>query len=303
MTSDASTGDIVFDRSPVGPPSKLVSLTDGVRRMVADNPGPMTFTGTCTYVIGHGDVAVIDPGPDLPQHVAALLESLGNERVSHILVTHTHRDHCGAAAALKVATGARLVGCAPHVASRQTDGREDAHEPLYAPDAIMADGDTIDGPQFVLECVATPGHTGNHLSFALVAENALFSGDHVMAWSTSVIIPPDGAMSDYMASLEKLQHRRETIYWPGHGAPVQEPQAYVAALIRHRRGREASILAELSREGASIAELISAVYQGLDPALHGAARLSVLAHLEDLEKRGIVLREVGAQGVARYRLA
>ena len=303
MNSDIEAKDIDFDRSPVGPPGKLVSLTKNVRRIVADNPGPMTFTGTCTYVVGHGDVAVIDPGPDLPQHIAALLNSLGSERVSHILVTHTHRDHCGAAAALKAATGAKLIGCPPYVAQRQiNETHEDAHEPLYAPDEVMSEGDTVEGPQFVLECVATPGHTGNHLSFALAAENALFSGDHVMAWSTSVIIPPDGAMSDYMASLEKLLHRRETIYWPGHGAPMREPQAYVAALIRHRHGREASILAELSGGGASIAELVAAIYQGLDPMLHAAARLSVLAHLEDLEKRGLVLREAGAHGAARYRL-
>lgn len=303
MNSDIEANDIDFDRSPVGPRGKLVSLTKNVRRIVADNPGPMTFTGTCTYVVGHGDVAVIDPGPDLPQHIAALLNSLGSERVSHILVTHTHRDHCGAAAALKAATGAKLIGCPPYVAQRQiNETHEDAHEPLYAPDEVMSEGDTVEGPQFVLECVATPGHTGNHLSFALAAENALFSGDHVMAWSTSVIIPPDGAMSDYMASLEKLLHRRETIYWPGHGAPMREPQAYVAALIRHRRGREASILAELSGGGASIAELVAAIYQGLDPMLHAAARLSVLAHLEDLEKRGLVLREAGAHGAARYRL-
>jgi glyoxylase-like metal-dependent hydrolase (beta-lactamase superfamily II) len=301
MNNGIKASDIVFDRSRVGPPGKLVSLTSGVRRMIADNPGPMTFTGTCTYVVGRGDVAVIDPGPDLPQHVAALLDTLRHERISHILVTHTHRDHCGAAAALKAATGARLVGCAPYAAQKQTDGREDVHEPLYAPDAVMRDGETVEGPQFVLECVATPGHTGNHLSFALKVENALFSGDHVMAWSTSVIIPPDGVMSDYMASLEKLQHRRETIYWPGHGAPVKEPQAYVAALIRHRRGREASILAELSRGEASIAELVAAVYRGLDPSLQAAAQLSVLAHLEDLEKRGLVLRELARHG-AHYRL-
>lgn len=303
MNSGIEAKDIDFDRSPVGPRGKLVSLTKNVRRIVADNPGPMTFTGTCTYVVGHGDVAVIDPGPDLPQHIAALLNSLGSERVSHILVTHTHRDHCGAAAALKAATGAKLIGCPPYVVSNQAGGmHEDAHEPLYAPDEVMSEGDTVEGTQFVLECMATPGHTGNHLSFALAADNALFSGDHVMAWSTSVIIPPDGGMSDYMASLEKLQHRRETIYWPGHGAPVREPQAYVAALIRHRRGREASILAELSGGGASIAKLVAAIYQGLDPMLHAAARLSVLAHLEDLEKRGLVLREAGAHGAARYRL-
>jgi glyoxylase-like metal-dependent hydrolase (beta-lactamase superfamily II) len=300
MNSGAKADDIVFERSRVGPPGELVSLTQSVRRMVAGNPGPMTFTGTCTYVVGHGDVAVIDPGPDLPQHVGALLDALGHERVSHILVTHTHRDHCGAAAALKAATGATLVGCVPHAASGDAG---EAHEPLYAPDAVMADGEVIAGRQFALESVATPGHTGNHLSFALANETALFSGDHVMAWSTSVIIPPDGTMSDYMASLEKLQHRRETIYWPGHGAPVQDPQTYLAALVRHRRRREAAILAELAKGGASLSELVSTIYPQLDPALDAPARLSVMAHLVDLEKHGRVRAEASPGNAARYRLA
>jgi len=300
MNSGAKADDIVFDRSRVGPPGKLVSLTKTVRRMVADNPGPMTFTGTCTYVVGHGEVAVIDPGPDLPQHVGALLDALGNERVSHILVTHTHRDHCGAAAALKAATGATLVGCAPSAASAHAG---EAHDVLYAPDAVMADGDVVAGKQFALESVATPGHTGNHLSFALADETALFSGDHVMAWSTSVIIPPDGTLADYMASLEKLQQRRETIYWPGHGAPVREPQAYLAALIRHRHGREAAILAELAKGPASPSELVSRIYPQLDPALDAPARLSVMAHLDDLEKHGRVHAEAGPGATARYRLA
>lgn len=294
MNKDSNAEDIVFDRASVGPSGKLLSLTRRVRRIVANNPGAMTFTGTCTYVVGQGEVAVIDPGPDLPQHIAALLDALLHERVTHILVTHTHRDHCGAAAALKAATGARLVGCAAYTAPEHAaEVLENAHEPLYAPDAVMADGDVIAGRDFTLESVATPGHTGNHLSFALAAEKALFSGDHVMAWSTSVIIPPDGGMSDYMASLEKLQHRSETIYWPGHGAPVQEPQAYLAALVRHRRRREASILAELAKGPASVAELVAAIYRQLDPALHAAARLSVTAHLEDFEKRGRVRAEAG----------
>jgi glyoxylase-like metal-dependent hydrolase (beta-lactamase superfamily II) len=167
----------------------------------------------------------------------------------------------------------------------------------------MADGEVIAGRQFALESVATPGHTGNHLSFALANETALFSGDHVMAWSTSVIIPPDGTMSDYMASLEKLQHRRETIYWPGHGAPVQDPQTYLAALVRHRRRREAAILAGLAKGGASLSELVSTIYPQLDPALDAPARLSVMAHLVDLEKRGRVRAEASPGNAARYRLA
>jgi glyoxylase-like metal-dependent hydrolase (beta-lactamase superfamily II) len=275
--------------------------------MVADNPGPMTFTGTCTYVVGHGEVAIIDPGPDLPQHIAALLQALGHERVSHILVTHTHRDHSAAAARLKAATGAKLIGCAPHRMPKAEDlagGLESAHDQTYAPDAVMGDGEVIAVNGVTLQAVATPGHTGNHLSFALAAEDALFSGDHVMAWSTSVVIPPDGAMADYMASLEKLQHRADVIYWPGHGGPVRAPQLYVAALIRHRHQREASIIAALGRGAISATDLVAIVYQGLDPALHAAARLSLLAHLEDLAARGRVKAAPGpGQSPMRYQLA
>jgi glyoxylase-like metal-dependent hydrolase (beta-lactamase superfamily II) len=300
--NSATSEPIVFDRTLVGPPGRLVSVTPTIRRMVADNPGPMTFTGTCTYVVGQGDVAIVDPGPDQPSHVAALLDALRHESVSAILVTHTHRDHCGAAAALKAATGARLIGCASYGAGL-INAADERHEPSYVPDAVMTEGDIIDGKDFRLECIATPGHTGNHLSFALAAENALFSGDHVMAWSTSVIMPPDGAMADYLASLEKLLHRAEMIYWPGHGAAVQDPQAYVAALIRHRRQREASILAELERRAASVPELVSSIYRQLDPALIPAAQLSVLAHLHDLEGRGRVRADVTSGEVIRYSLA
>ncbi len=308
MNSEAHPAEIAFDRSFVGAPGELLSLTPLIRRMVAGNPGPMTFTGTCTYVVGHGEVAIIDPGPDLPGHVAALLDALRHEAVSHILVTHTHRDHCGAAAALKAATGAKIMGCAahvvPHVAPHVapvsgdiTGGGDSVHDSSYVPDAVMGEGDVITAKDFALQAVATPGHTGSHLSFALAPEAALFSGDHVMAWSTSVVIPPDGAMADYMASLEKLQRRSDAIYWPGHGNPVREPQLYLSALIRHRRQREAAILAELGRGATTVSELVAAIYQGLDPALQAAARLSVIAHLEDLAARGRVRIDA-----ASYRL-
>lgn len=311
MNNEAQSAEIAFDRSFVAAPGELLSLTPRVRRMVADNPGPMTFTGTCTYVIGQGEVAVIDPGPDLPQHVAALLAALRHETVSHILVTHTHRDHCGAAAALKAATGAKIIGCAAaHLAPAPSDdgnGSDSAHDLSYAPDAVMSEGDVIAANDFTLQAVATPGHTGNHLSFALAAEEALFSGDHVMAWSSSVIIPPDGAMADYMKSLEKLQRRGDAVYWPGHGGPVRAPQPYLTALIRHRRQREAAILAALGRGAMTATALVAAVYQGLDPSLKAAARLSVLAHLEDLAARGRVridaAQDAGRNRDAFYRLA
>jgi glyoxylase-like metal-dependent hydrolase (beta-lactamase superfamily II) len=281
--------EIPFDLRPPGTPDKLVRLSPLVRRITADNPGPMTFTGTCTYVVGTGDVAVIDPGPDSPAHLAALLDALEGEKVRHIFVTHTHRDHSAAAIALKAATGAEIVGCTPYIASedRSSSGLEAAHDRTYRPDRVLADGDEIVGPGYVLKAVSTPGHTGNHLAFALPDERTLFSGDHVMAWATSVVIPPDGKMGEYMASLEKLLTRDDVQYWPGHGGGLTEPQRMVRALLHHRRLREAAILAVLERGPADIPTLVAALYQGLDPRLRVAAGLSVLAHLRDLGVRGL----------------
>lgn len=282
--------EIPFDLRPPGVPDKLVRLSPMVRRIVADNPGPMTFTGTCTYVVGNGDVTVIDPGPDSPAHLAALLEGLKDERVRHILVTHTHRDHSTGAAALKAATGAQIVGCTP--VAMPSDGSlaalDAAHDRDYSPDAILYEGDQVEGPDYILKAVTTPGHTGNHLAFALPGERALFSGDHVMAWATTVVIPPDGRMGDYMASLEKLLARDDVQYWPGHGGGLAEPQRMVRALLHHRRLREAAILARLDKGQADIPALVTALYQGLDARLRSAAGLSVLAHLRDLAARGLV---------------
>jgi glyoxylase-like metal-dependent hydrolase (beta-lactamase superfamily II) len=295
--------DITFDRAPVGPPGQLVSLTPRIRRMVAPNPGPMTFTGTCTYVVGHGDVAIIDPGPDLPDHVAALLAALAGECVGHIVVTHTHRDHCGAAARLKAATGATVVGCAPYIGAEASGGIDAAQDQTYRPDVVLTDGDRLEVGDLSLEAVETPGHTSNHICFALSEERALFSGDHVMAWSTSVVIPPDGSMAAYMASLAKLQLRSDAVYWPGHGGPVRAPQLYVADLIQHRRHREAAIVAALGRGASTLQALLAEVYPGLDPTLHGAARLSLLAHLEDLIARERAHSGAGPTPDARlYRL-
>ena len=296
--TDADRGneadEIVFNRSMEGGPGELVRLSPLVRRMVAGNKGPMTFTGTCTYVVGTGKVAVIDPGPESPAHVAALIDALRGETIETILVTHTHRDHSPAAAQLKAATGARIVGCARYEApAAGEDGAmprlDAAHDLAYAPDTILAEGDVIEGPGYSLAAVATPGHTKNHLTFALAEEAALFSGDHVMAWSTSVIVPPDGGLRDYMGSLDKLRGRDDKVYWPGHGGPVTEPQRFVRALAHHRRQREQAILSRLAAGDRAIADIVANVYQGLDPALRGAAALSVLAHLEDLVARGDVL--------------
>ncbi|WP_419829154.1 MBL fold metallo-hydrolase [Methylobacterium sp.] len=264
-----------------------------IRRRIAPNGGPFTATGTCTYVVGQDRVAVIDPGPDDPSHIAALLDDLGPERVEAIVVTHTHRDHSPGARLLAARTGAPIVGCGPHRAARalaegeapMLDASSDA---AHAPARILAEGDAVSGPGWTLVAVETPGHTMNHLAFALPEAEALFSGDHVMAWNTTIVAPPDGEMRAYMASLEKLRGRGETIYWPGHGGPVREPARLVRCLIGHRRQREAAIRARLVAGDTRIPEVVAAIYQGLDPRLRGAAALSVFAHLEDLVGRGLV---------------
>jgi glyoxylase-like metal-dependent hydrolase (beta-lactamase superfamily II) len=289
---DPSSEELVFNRTIEGGPGELVKLSPLVRRMVAGNKSPMTFTGTCTYVVGTGKVAIIDPGPDLPEHTAALLDALGGETIETIFITHTHRDHSPGAVALKAATSAKIIGCPPYTPPAR-DGEamprlDAAHDLDYAPDHILSDGDVVEGAGFSLVAIETPGHTKNHLTFALPQEATLFSGDHVMAWSTSVIVPPDGGLRDYMASLDKLRARDDRLYWPGHGGPVVEPQRYVRALALHRRQREQAILSRVGAGDRQIADIVTNVYQGLDPALRGAARLSVLAHLEDLVARGQV---------------
>ncbi len=298
---------IPFDLSKPEP-GCLEQVSPLIRRWVMPNPGPFTFTGTCAYVVGHGDVAIIDPGAGGAGEIPALLAALSRERVAHILVTHTHRDHSPAARELKALTGASISGCGPHRAARAPHMGErnllDASaDREHAPDAEMREGDTIAGKGFTLTAVETPGHTMNHLGFRLEEENALFSGDHVMAWSTSIVAPPDGSMSAYMTSLEKLRGREETIYWPGHGGPVRDPQRYVRALIGHRKMRETSIMAALEDCAADIPTLVERMYVGLAPALKGAAGLSVFAHLEDLVERGLAATdgEPALDGVYRAR--
>jgi glyoxylase-like metal-dependent hydrolase (beta-lactamase superfamily II) len=297
-------GEISFDHSFSGAPGELVRLSPLVRRMTAGNAGPMTFTGTCTYVAGTGEVAVIDPGPDRPDHIAALLAALRGETITTILVTHTHRDHSPGARALKAATGAKIIGCAPHdFAHQRSDHPIDAiNDSTYAPDVVLRDGEVIEAANFSLVCVETPGHAKNHQAFALPQENALFSGDHVMAWSTSVVVPPDGAMRHYMASLAKLLARQDKIYWPGHGGPVKEPQRFLHALIQHRRVREKAIFSRVEAGDSTVPAIVAKVYKGLDPALTNAAALSVLAHLDDLVERGLVGTEGAGLGVI-YRPA
>lgn len=263
-----------------------------VRRVLAPNPSPFTNTGTQTHIVGRGEVAVIDPGPDIAEHVAAILAATEGERIVAIVCTHTHRDHTPAAAPLAAATGAPVVGCAP-IPVREGSGLEAGFDQSYAPDRIMIEGDRVSGPGWTLEAIATPGHTSNHLCFALPEADALFSGDHVMGWSTTVVIPPDGDMGAYLASLEKLLARDDAVYFPAHGEPVARPQRLVRGMIGHRRQREGQILRLLGEGPRSIPEMVATMYVGLDPRLVRGAEASVLAHLVDLRSRGR-LAETGA---------
>jgi len=300
--------DIVFNKVLDLAPGVVEDVAPGVRRILADNPGPFTFKGTLTYVVGRGKVAVIDPGPADERHIAALLDAVHGETVTRILITHTHRDHSPAAAKIKAETGAVTAGEGPHRPSRPLFTGETARldaggDATFVPDQKLRHGDVVEGDGWALEAIATPGHTANHMAFALRGADILFSGDHVMGWSTSIVAPPDGAMSDYMSSLRRLAERTESTYLPGHGDAIHDAPAYVEQLIRHRQGREASILDCLRNGEATVADLVRAIYAGLDSRLFAAAGLSTLAHLEDLVARGVVMTEGAPTISGRYRLA
>ena len=299
--------DIPFEKTLELAPDTTEEVVPGVRRVMADNPGPFTFKGTISYIVGNGKVAIIDPGPDDPAHIGALLDAVRGETVTHIFVTHTHRDHSPATPALKHETGATVYAEGPHRAARALHIGE--HNPLdasadreFMPDVRLKDGEVVEGDGWTIEAVTTPGHTANHMSFALKERNLLFAGDHVMAWATSIVAPPDGAMSDYMASLDKLSKRAETLYLPGHGPVIKDAQRFVSYYILHRKAREASILHRLAKGATDIPTIVRAIYIGIDPRLTGAAGLSLLAHMEDLVTRGLVETD-GEPAIDRvYRL-
>ena len=272
------------------PTGRIETVHPLVRRLLAPNPSPFTYTGTQTYIVGRGEVAVIDPGPDLPDHVEAIREALGGERVKAIICTHTHRDHSPASRPLAAATGAPVVGCAPLALEDDGPRSDAAFDAFYVPDRILGDGESVEGESWTLRAVATPGHTSNHICLALPEAEALFTGDHVMGWSTTVVAPPDGDMADYMASLDRLLARGDRIYFPAHGPAVEDPRGHVRRLIEHRRGRERQILAHLEAGEGRIPAMVEDMYRDVDPRLHPAAGRSVLAHLIDLEARGLALR-------------
>jgi glyoxylase-like metal-dependent hydrolase (beta-lactamase superfamily II) len=268
------------------PYARLEQLEPAIGRFLAHNPSAFTYYGTQTYLVGERELAVIDPGPDLPEHLDALEQAIAGRPVAAIMCTHTHRDHSPAARPLAERTGAPIVGCAP--LSLETVGpRADASfDGDYVPDRVLADGESIEIDGAALTAVATPGHTSNHLCFAF--GDALFTGDHVMGWSTTVVVPPDGDMAAYMASLDELRQRDDRIYYPAHGPAVTNPQRYVRHLVGHRMQREKQILDLVREKPRPIPDIVANAYPGLDPRLVAAAGGSVLAHLVDLERRGLV---------------
>ena len=283
---------------PTGLSEQLEPL---VRRVLAPNPSPYTFTGTQTYIVGAGaEVAVIDPGPDDTGaaghadtngagHVEAILKAVGDARIVAIVCTHTHRDHSPASRPLQAATGAPIIGCAPLALVDDGPRADAAFDAEYMPDRVLTDGERLSGDGWTLEAVATPGHTSNHLCYSMVESGALFTGDHVMGWSTSVVSPPDGDMAAYMASLQKLYDREDRVLYPAHGPQIDNPRQLVRGMLGHRRQRERQILRLLEEAGPHvIPAFVAAMYKGLDERLHGAAGRSVLAHLIDLERQGRV---------------
>jgi len=288
-----------------------VKLSPLVTRVLANNPSAFTFHGTGTYLIGDASLAVIDPGPDDPAHLEAILAAASGRPITHILVTHTHADHSPLAAALKAKTGALTYAFGPH--GRDEAGAlktEEGGDMAFAPDMTVRDGDVIHGEGWTSACVFTPGHTSNHMCFTLEEERAFFPGDHVMGWSTTVVSPPDGDMRAYMASLEKLTRRRDVVYYPTHGAPVggphdvlkRNPQDYVATLIAHRRDREDQILARLKAGDVTISAMVEVMYADVDKRLHPAAAHSVFGHLVAMVAEGRVVTDGPASPQGRYRL-
>jgi glyoxylase-like metal-dependent hydrolase (beta-lactamase superfamily II) len=268
------------------PYAKLDQIEPGIARVLAHNPSAFTYYGTQTYLAGESEVAVIDPGPDLPEHLDALEAAIGGRKVAAIMCTHTHRDHSPAAGPLAERMGAPIIGCAPLALESVGPRTDAAFDGDYAPDEVLEDGGSIelDGDRIV--AVATPGHTSNHLCFAY--RGALFSGDHVMGWSTTVVVPPDGDMAAYMASLDKLRRRDDRVYYPAHGPAVERPEQYVRHLMGHRMQREKQILKLIGSQARDIPDIVANAYPGLDPRLVAAAGGSVYAHLLDLQRRGLV---------------
>jgi glyoxylase-like metal-dependent hydrolase (beta-lactamase superfamily II) len=295
---------LTFNREFEPRQGESVEVAPGVRRVTAKNPGPFTFQGTNTFLIGEDDLAVLDPGPDDPSHVEALLRATGNARVAHILVSHRHADHSSAARALQARTGTPIFAASQRRPFRTDAGlRLDAADDSgFSPDRALTDGAVVEGDGYRLEAIATPGHASDHLAFALADRGILFSGDHVMGWATTVVAPPDGSMRDYMASLDRLLARPEDLYFPAHGGEIRDARNYVRALRAHRKMRERAIIERLAHGDRTIADMVRRIYSDIDPPLRAAAALSTLAHLEDLTERGLVAADSQPSVTANYWL-
>lgn len=268
-----------------------VAVARAVQRLTVNNPSPFTFFGTNSYIVGDRSVAVIDPGPEDEAHFDALMQALKGREVTHILVSHTHRDHSPLARRLKAVTGAITVAEGPHRAARPLHAGEsnpfaESADTDFVPDLTLNDGETVSGDGWALTALHTPGHTANHCAFALDRDGIVFTADHVMAWATTIVAPPDGSMRDYMASLDKLLTRDDRLFLPGHGGPVNDPVAFMRGLRAHRRMREKAVLTRVEAGDTTIPEMVRVIYRTTDPRLHGAAALSVLAHIEDLIEKG-----------------
>ena len=284
----------------------IAQLAPGIRRVIANNPGPFTFHGTGTYILGTGNVAVIDPGPDNPEHIEAILAGLEGETISHILVTHTHTDHSPGCRPLQAQTGAPTYAFGPHGAGKLEEGVqvEEGGDMDFTPDHRIKHGDIIQGGDWTVECVYTPGHTSNHMCFALQEQKALFTGDHVMGWSTSIISPPDGDMAAYMRSLELLLERDDAVYWPTHGPSIVDPKAHVRAFIAHRLEREDQILKCIDEGTHLIREMVPLMYRDTPEFMYPAAARSVLAAMENLLQKNKVVADGNALSMdSSYRRA
>ena len=300
--------DLTFDMEFSPAYGTPMPIADGVERLTVNNPSPFTFHGTNTYIVGGSSVAVIDPGPENEVHFQALMAALKGREVTHIFVSHTHRDHSPLARRLREATGAVTVAEGPHRAARplhvgETNPFAESSDIDFAPDIAVADGQTIEGDGWALSALHTPGHTANHAAFALEGTGVVFSADHVMAWATTIVAPPDGSMADFMASVDKLLERDDKIFFPGHGGPVKEPTSFLRGLRTHRRMRERAVLERIRAGDRLIPDMVKVIYASTDPRLHGAAALSVLAHLEDLVEKGRVVTEGPPSLVGTYWLA
>ena len=293
---------------------KIQKLSPSVRRIVAQNPNPFTFHGTNTYILGQGKVAVIDPGPDLDQHVNAIKSGLKGETITHILITHSHDDHWPAYVALQKSGAGKTYGHYPKEIDRPDlgeqpggatgSGQEEKYdESGFVPQVSVASGEIISGDNWNVECVYTPGHAPNHLCFRFPEEKILFTGDHVMGWSTSVISPPSGNMEDYLNSLDLLLQGDDEVFWPAHGPFIDDPKPFVKAFIEHRKDREDQILSALAEGFDNIGEMVPGMYHDVPEYLHPAAARSVFAAMIYLVKRGKVICDGAVSINARYRLA